>query len=77
MVNPTYYGPEGVIKADDPANPLGERWIDIGDSYGIHGTHEPDSIGQDKSRGCVRMLNEDVAEVYDFLIVGGEVKIQK
>jgi LysM repeat protein len=77
MVNPTYYGPEGVIKADDPVNPLGERWIDIGDSYGIHGTHEPDSIGQDKSRGCVRMLNEDVAEVYDFLIVGGEVKIQK
>lgn len=75
--NPTYYGPEGVVKADDPNNPLGERWLDIGNSFGIHGTNEPDSIGQDKSRGCIRMTNEDVSEVYDFLVIGSEVKIQK
>jgi hypothetical protein len=75
--NPTYYGPEGVVKADDPNNPLGERWIDIGNSFGVHGTNEPDSIGQDKSRGCIRMTNEDVAEVYDFLVIGSEVKIQR
>lgn len=75
--NPTYYGPPGigVIKADDPQNPLGERWIDIGDSYGIHGTIDPDSIGKNESRGCVRMLNSDVEEVYDFLIIGSEVRI--
>lgn len=73
--NPTYYGPEGVIKSDDPENPLGERWIDIGDSYGIHGTIDPQSIGKDESRGCVRMLNSDVEEVYDFLIIGSEVRI--
>jgi LysM repeat protein len=75
MVNPTYTGPDGVISADDPKNPLGERWIDIGDSFGIHGTIEPDSIGKKESRGCVRMLNSDVEEVYDFLVVGSEVKI--
>ena len=77
MVDPTYYGPEGIIPHDDPKNPLGERWIDLGDSYGIHGTSEPDSIGKNESRGCIRMLNSEVEEVYDFLVIGSEVKIQK
>lgn len=78
MVDPTYYGPDGLVMAhDDPQNPLGERWIDIGDSYGIHGTIDPDSIGKNESRGCVRMLNKDVEEVYDFLVLGSQVKIQK
>lgn len=77
MVDPTYYGPEGVIAHDDPTNPLGERWIDIGDSYGIHGTIDPQSIGKKESRGCIRMLNSDVEEVYDFLVIGSEVKIVK
>ncbi|MGE5192638.1 MAG: L,D-transpeptidase family protein [Deltaproteobacteria bacterium] len=77
MVDPTYYGPEGVIAHDDPNNPLGERWIDIGDSYGIHGTIDPQSIGKNESRGCIRMLNPDVEEVYDFLVMGSEVRIQK
>lgn len=77
MVDPTYYGPEGIIPHDDPKNPLGERWIDLGDSYGIHGTIEPDSIGKNESRGCIRMLNSEVEEVYDFLVIGSEVKIQK
>jgi LysM repeat protein len=75
MVDPTYYGPDGVIAHDDPKNPLGERWIDIGDGFGIHGTIEPDSIGKNESRGCIRMLNSDVEEVYDFLVIGSEVKI--
>ena len=78
LVNPTYYGPDGVvIEADDPANPLGERWIDIGDSYGIHGTIDPQSIGRAESRGCVRMLAEEVAEVYDLLGVGSQVVIRQ
>jgi LysM repeat protein len=77
QVDPTYYGPEGVIRHDDPENPLGEHWIDIGDSFGIHGTNEPDSIGKAESKGCIRMKNEDVAELYDFLVVGSEVKIER
>ncbi|HID21181.1 MAG TPA: LysM peptidoglycan-binding domain-containing protein [Planctomycetaceae bacterium] len=77
VVNPQYTDPEGrVIDADDPTNPLGERWIDLGDGYGIHGTIEPDSIGRAVSRGCIRMLNDDVAEVFDFLTEGSEVVIQ-
>jgi lipoprotein-anchoring transpeptidase ErfK/SrfK len=77
LVDPTYYGPDGVIEHDDPSNPLGERWIDIGNSYGIHGTIEPDSIGQSLSRGCIRMHNDDVAAVYDLLTIGSEVTIRE
>jgi lipoprotein-anchoring transpeptidase ErfK/SrfK len=78
LVNPTYYGPDGlVIDADDPVNPLGERWIDIGDSYGIHGTIEPESIGRAESKGCIRMLNADVEEVYDLLGPGSQVVIRR
>lgn len=76
LVDPTYYGSDGVIANDDPTNPLGERWIDIGDSYGIHGTINPASIGKAESKGCVRMHNKDVAEVYDMLGVGSEVVIR-
>lgn len=81
LTNPTYYnsrdeGPR-VIQANDPANPLGERWLELvgvsgqavgKESYGIHGTIDPASIGKKMSMGCVRLLNEDVNLVYDMLI---------
>lgn len=81
LENPTYYNPRDtgprVIPAGDPTNPLGERWLALEgvsgqaigkESYGIHGTIEPESIGKKKSMGCVRLLNEDVNLVYDLLI---------
>jgi len=69
VVNPTWYPSEGgVVPPDDPRNPLGTRWIGIGGSYGIHGTREPESIGKAESRGCIRMRNRDVEELYDMLI---------
>lgn len=75
--NPQYTDPDGrVIAGDDPANPLGERWIDLGESYGIHGTIEPESIGRAASRGCIRLGEQDVIEVYDFLVNGSEVVIR-
>lgn len=77
LIDPTYYGPDGVIEHDDPSNPLGERWIGIGSGYGIHGTIDPDSIGRNESRGCIRMHNRDVEIVYDLLTVGSEVVIQR
>ncbi len=77
QVDPTYYGPHGVIDHDDPSNPLGERWIDIGNSYGIHGTINPGSIGKSASAGCIRMHNDDVAAVYDLLSIGSEVTIRE
>jgi lipoprotein-anchoring transpeptidase ErfK/SrfK len=81
LENPTYYPPRGgaIIAADDPENPLGERWIGLegvsGEAlsqqrYGIHGTNEPESIGRSISLGCVRLHNPDVEMVYTFLIEG-------
>ena len=81
LKNPTYYSPrgEGVFDADDPKNPLGERWIGLEGidghakgamSYGIHGTIEPHTIGRQESMGCIRLLNEDVEWVYDLLKEG-------
>ena len=54
-----------------------QRWIDLGDSYGIHGTIDPDSIGKAASRGCIRLRDKDIVEVYDFLVKGSEVVIRK
>jgi LysM repeat protein len=79
LVNPTYYPPRGgrIIDADDPENPLGERWIGLegvgGEAvgqqrYGIHGTIEPESIGRNASLGCIRMYNNDVEHLYEFVI---------
>lgn len=81
LKNPTYYPPRGgtVIGADDPTNPLGERWIGLKgvsgeavgqERYGIHGTIEPESIGRNASMGCVRLLNEDVELLFDLLVEG-------
>ncbi len=75
---PQYTDPKGkVIAGGHPTNPLGTHWIDLGNSYGIHGTIEPDSIGKAESRGCVRMRNEEVLEVYNFLVKGSEVVIRQ
>ncbi|MEX0701977.1 MAG: L,D-transpeptidase family protein [Planctomycetales bacterium] len=78
VANPPYTDPDGrVIAADDPANPIGERWIDLGQSYGIHGTIEPESIGKAASRGCIRMHATDVEEVYDMLQAGSVVVVRE
>ena len=78
VVKPQYTDPHGhVIDPDDPQNPLGPRWLDLGNSYGIHGTTDPGSIGKAESRGCIRNgRNEDVTEVFDMLGVGSEVTIR-
>lgn len=75
--NPTYYGPDRVIDANDPENPLGDRWIDLGNQFGIHGTNEPQTIGQSESRGCIRLSSQDIEDVYDILSVGSRVIIRR
>ncbi len=76
--DPQYTDPQGqVTDGADPSNPLGTRWLDLGNSYGIHGTIAPKSIGKAESRGCLRLRNEDVEEVYDMLAVGSEVTIRR
>ena len=62
--------------AGGPKNPLGARAIYLGASmYRIHGTNEPSSIGKAASSGCIRMLNEDVSELYQFVKLGAEVTV--
>jgi lipoprotein-anchoring transpeptidase ErfK/SrfK len=75
--NPTYYGPGVIVAADDPTNPLGERWIDLGNQIGIHGTNDPQSIGKAESRGCIRLSPSDVEDVYDILSVGSRILIRR
>jgi len=72
---PVYFGDgKPVPFGDKQRNPLGTRWITIKGQYGIHGTWEPESIGKEGSKGCVRMLNRDVEWLFD-LIVPGDSKI--
>ncbi|WP_240463497.1 L,D-transpeptidase [Paenibacillus apiarius] len=57
---------------------FGSRGMTLSDSlYAIHGTNEPDSIGRDRSLGCIRMLREDVEELFDMVPIGTEVSIGK
>ena len=59
-----------------PANPLGARALYLGSSlYRIHGTNEPDTIGENVSSGCIRMMNEDVTDLYDRVGVGTRVVV--
>jgi lipoprotein-anchoring transpeptidase ErfK/SrfK len=60
--------------AGGPGNPLGARALYLGSSlYRIHGTNEPSTIGHNVSSGCIRMMNEDVIDLYDRVPVGSKV----
>ena len=60
------------------ANPLGARAMYIGGTlYRIHGSNEPETIGQAVSSGCIRMLNEDVIDLYERVKVGSRVVVQR
>jgi lipoprotein-anchoring transpeptidase ErfK/SrfK len=62
--------------AGGPDNPLGARALYLGSSiYRIHGTNEPSSIGKAASSGCIRMLNEDVTELYRHVRIGARVTV--
>jgi lipoprotein-anchoring transpeptidase ErfK/SrfK len=57
-----------------PDNPMGARALYLGGSlFRIHGSNEPDTIGQAVSSGCIRMTNEDVEHLYDRVRVGARV----
>ena len=73
--NPKYFGPDRVIEAGDPSNPLGKYWIGLDDHLGIHGTNDPQSIGRADSRGCIRLHPRDIEDVYDMMTVESRVRI--
>jgi lipoprotein-anchoring transpeptidase ErfK/SrfK len=61
-----------------PENPLGTRAMYLyargrDTLFRIHGTNEPDSIGSAASSGCIRMLNEEIENLYDSVAIGTKV----
>jgi lipoprotein-anchoring transpeptidase ErfK/SrfK len=81
LLNPTWVNPRTreFYSADNPLNPIGERWIGLEgieertkdlSGLGIHGTIEPETIGTQASMGCIRMGSDDVAQVYEMLAEG-------
>ncbi len=82
LVNPAWTNPRTgeSFSADDPKNPIGERWIGLDGTdpgnrdktgYGIHGTIEPQSVGREMSMGCIRLGDDDVVLIYELLTEGG------
>ncbi len=58
-------------------NPLGARAMYLGSTlYRIHGSNEPETIGQAVSSGCFRMTNEDVTDLYSRVSVGATVIVK-
>lgn len=70
---PSYVGP-------GPHNPMGARALYLYQGsrdtlFRIHGTNQPELLGQAISSGCIRMLNEDVIDLYSRVPVGAEVVV--
>ena len=64
------------VPGGHPMNPLGNRAMYLGSSdYRIHGTDAPWTIGTPASKGCVRMFNKDVADLYPLVKVGAKVTV--
>lgn len=78
-INPYYRKKD--IPGGSERNPLGSRWIGFdaentnGRVYGVHGNSNPDSIGRYVSAGCVRMYEDDVQELYNYVPLGTKVLI--
>jgi lipoprotein-anchoring transpeptidase ErfK/SrfK len=64
--------------AGGPGNPLGARAMYLGTTvYRIHGTNRPDTIGTAVSSGCFRLVNTDVADLYERVPLGAKVIIRQ
>jgi lipoprotein-anchoring transpeptidase ErfK/SrfK len=62
--------------AGGPGNPLGARALYLGKSiYRIHGTNQPSTIGKFVSSGCIRLLNEDIEDLYRRVNLGTRVVV--
>ena len=59
-----------------PNNPMGVAAMTLsGSEYAIHGTNRPESIGKFASYGCIRMLNQDVTDLFERVAVGTQVVV--
>ncbi|MBT3192451.1 MAG: L,D-transpeptidase family protein [Verrucomicrobia bacterium] len=83
---PVWWRPDGrEVPFGDEENILGTRWFALratGDTedvrgYGIHGTWAPESVGSASSAGCLRMINEEVEELFSYIPIGTQVTISE
>ena len=78
IMNPVWYKTGAVVPAGSADNILGTRWLGLSEpGYGIHGTVDMAPITEQKTQGCVRMLNDDVDELFVIVPVGTEVAINE
>jgi lipoprotein-anchoring transpeptidase ErfK/SrfK len=67
-----------VIPGGSPRNPMGAAALTLsGDKYAIHGTNRPESIGTAASYGCIRMLNQDVTDLFGRVRLGATVVVER
>ena len=65
-----------VIPGGSPRNPMGVAAMTLaGGDYAIHGTNVPGSVGGFVSYGCIRMLNEDITDLYQRVSIGTTVTV--
>ena len=76
LVDPVWFNRGVIVPPESPENVLGSRWLGFNiPGYGIHGTIDPETIGQQVTAGCVRMRNKDVEELYSIIPLGTSVTI--
>src|SRR5215213_8025033 len=67
-----------VIPGGAPNNPMGVAAMTLsGGEYAIHGTNRPESIGKFASYGCIRMLNQDITDLFGRVDVGTDVVVTR
>jgi len=76
LMSPAWYKVGAIVQPENPEYELGSRWMGISTAgYGIHGTSDESSIGKHITKGCVRMRNKDIEELYAIVPSGTEVII--
>ena len=75
--HPAWWKEGQTIPYGSKENILGTHWLALDiPHYGIHGTWQPETIGQQSSAGCIRLINEDVEELFTILPTGTPVEIK-
>lgn len=79
--NPAHYGPHKDGLDGGPRNPMGARALymhkDGKDTYyRVHGTNDPNSIGKAVSAGCIRLLNQDIIDLYERVAPGARIVVK-
>jgi lipoprotein-anchoring transpeptidase ErfK/SrfK len=73
----TYIGPDGrMIPANDPTNPYGQCWIDLGPTACIHGSPQS-AAPSTQTLGCISLSPQDARDVYAMLVPGSKVIVRK